>query len=210
MTKHETLAAALAAFQASLPAVHKGAKGQVPGKRDYKYADLADMSATVLPALAAQGLSWMTLPTMNDHSQFVLRYELLHESGQSRTGEYPLPTGTAWEVGSAISYGRRYCLSAVTGVAADEDDDGAMANGAGPARQRPQPVPAQDTADAARLELAALADSISIPRPVVAAEYAARMKTPLGDETDVKRIRTFLEQLKADPHTLIGMQGKAA
>lgn len=140
----DTLAAALSAFQASLPSVHKGATGQVPGKRSYKYADLADLSATVLPLLAAQGLSWMTMPTYDDSGRFVLQYELLHTSGESRTGAYPLPTGTAWEIGSALTYGRRYCLAAVTGVAADEDDDGAEAE---QSRTRPQnPL----TADLAR------------------------------------------------------------
>lgn len=143
----DTLAAALAAFQASLPAVHKGATGQVPGKRSYKYADLSDLSATVLPLLAAQGLSWMTMPTYDEAGRFVLRYELLHTSGESRTGTYPLPTGTAWEVGSALTYGRRYTLAAVTGVAADEDDDGAVAE---QSQARPQnPL----TADQARAAL---------------------------------------------------------
>jgi ribosomal protein S20 len=52
----------------------------------------------------------------------------LHTSGEKVSGEYPLPTGGSPQaLGSAITYARRYCLCAVTGVAADDDDDGAAA-----------------------------------------------------------------------------------
>ena len=186
-TTSSPLAAALAAFQASLPAVHKGAIGQVPGKRSYKYADLADLSATVLPLLAAQGLSWMTMPTYDDAGRFVLRYELLHTSGESRTGTYPLPTGTAWEIGSALTYGRRYCLAAVTGVAADEDDDGQAAE---QSRQKPeQPSPA----DAARAELKRVCKENKWDLAHVVGLYDGDLVT----ETNVDAITAFTKGLFA-------------
>lgn len=144
--EHNSLAAALAAFQAELPSVSKGATGQVPGKRTYKYADLADLSAAVLPLLGKHGLSWMTMPTFDEHGRFVLQYELLHTSGESRSGTYPLPPdGDAWKIGSALTYGRRYCLSAMTGVAADEDDDGAAVQGSSYNYSTARPPRAVDT-----------------------------------------------------------------
>lgn len=185
----DTLAAALAAFQASLPAVHKGATGQVPGKRSYKYADLSDLSATVLPLLAAQGLSWMTMPTYDDAGRFVLRYELLHTSGESRTGTYPLPTGTAWEVGSALTYGRRYTLAAVTGVAADEDDDGAVAE---QSQRRPQQV---DPADQARAVLKARCSKKGWDLNRIAGLYTSDHDGDLKSETDAERIVAFTASL---------------
>jgi hypothetical protein len=190
-TTHESLAAALAAFQADLPAVHKGATGQVPGKRAYKYADLSDLSAVVLPLLAKQGLSWMTLPTYDEHGRFVLQYELLHTSGEKRTGSYPLPTGTAWEVGSALTYGRRYTLSAVTGVAADEDDDGQAAQDARqqPAQKAPQPSPA----DAARAQLKAKCVENDWDLARVAGLYDGDLKA----ETDPAKITAFTQALFA-------------
>jgi ERF superfamily protein len=182
------LATALAAFQASLPSVHKGATGQVPGKRSYKYADLSDLSATVLPLLAKQGLSWMTMPTYDDAGRFVLQYELLHTSGEKRTGTYPLPTGTAWEIGSALTYGRRYCLAAVTGVAADEDDDGAAAE---QSRARPQTL----TADLARAQLKAqcLKNGWDLNRVV------ALYEGDLVNETNPDRIVAFTASLSRRP-----------
>ena len=57
----ETLFAALAAFQADLPKVGKGATAQYG-----KYADLADVSREVLPRLGALGLTFTARPTMVD------------------------------------------------------------------------------------------------------------------------------------------------
>lgn len=185
----DTLASALAAFQASLPAVQKGATGQVPGKRAYKYADLSDLSAVVLPLLAKQGLSWLTMPTFDDAGRFVLRYELLHTSGESRVGTYPLPTGTAWEVGSSLTYGRRYCLSAVTGVAADEDDDGQAAE------QARQPTPQPNPADVERASIKATCRKNGWDLNRVVALYDG----DLVAETDAAAIAAFAKGLPDRP-----------
>lgn len=129
------LASALAAVQAKLPEIRKGETAEVEGitkagrpfKYKYQYADLADISKAILPLLGANGLSWITRPTFNDAGRFVLAYELRHVSDQSITGEYPLPPpdkATPQELGSAITYARRYALCSVTGVAPETDDDG--------------------------------------------------------------------------------------
>lgn len=194
MTEHESLAAALAAFQAELPSVHKGATGQVPGKRTHRYADLADMSATVLPLLGRHGLSWMAMPTLNDAGVLVLRYELLHTSGQSRIGDFPLTGNTAWEIGSSLTYARRYCLSAVTGVAADDDDDGHAAQNA----QRPTPAARRDPADEARQRLRAACEENGWDLAVVATRYVDQhYPMSLRGETDHSRIDRFRESLFA-------------
>lgn len=125
-TKHDSISAAMAAFQAELPGV---GKDSVNPHFKSRYADLADMSKAILPVLAKHGLAFTTLPTLNKDGLFVLQYSLFHESGGSITGEYPLPSGgNEQQKGSAITYARRYCLGAVTGVAADEDDDGNAAS----------------------------------------------------------------------------------
>ncbi len=76
--------------------------------------------------LGEHGLAWVTRPTVVD-GRFVLAYELRHTSGEAITGEYPLTGGTPQEIGSAITYARRYCLCSVTGVAPESDDDDAQA-----------------------------------------------------------------------------------
>jgi hypothetical protein len=126
------LGGALAAFQAELPAVKKTktavVKTKTGGEYRYTYADLADVSAAVLPLLGKHGLSFSSRPMLSG-DRFVLAYTLLHESGDLLSGEYPLPaSGSAQELGSAITYARRYSLCSIVGVAAEEDDDGQAAS----------------------------------------------------------------------------------
>ena len=121
---------ALARFQAQLPQIGKGNTAQVrsdKGNYSYKYADLADVSEAVLPRLGALGLAFTARPTLID-GHFVLAYSLVHVSGDREDGIYMLPgSGTPQQIGSAITYARRYCLCAAVGVAPAEDDDDAAA-----------------------------------------------------------------------------------
>jgi len=114
--------------QTKLPTIAKHQTATVrseKGSYTYDYADLADVSEQILPLLGDAGLSWTCLPTLHD-GDFVLKYELLHVSGESKTGLYPLPkSGTPQAIGAAISYARRYALCAVTGVAPKGDDNDA-------------------------------------------------------------------------------------
>ena len=121
MNDHKTLTEALVAFQSELPDVSKG--GTNPAFKS-KYATLPDVTKAVFPVLTRHGLAFVTIPTETDHGP-ALRWELRHTSGEAITGEWGIPDGVkAQEVGSWITYGRRYCLSAVTGITPDEDDDG--------------------------------------------------------------------------------------
>jgi hypothetical protein len=137
MSDESQLAKALTAFHTELPKVGKGSTNPAFKSR---YADLADIVSVVLPALAKQGLAWITTPRVSDDG-FVLEYELRHTSGEAVKGSWPLPDpekATPQQMGSAVTYAKRYTLSAVTGIAPDEDDDGNAASkgpGAAP-RQR--------------------------------------------------------------------------
>ena len=108
---------ALAAFQAELPRVAKGNTADT-GSYSYAYADIEDVFGTVLPRLGKHGLAFTAVVTIRDDGQRVLDYALVHASGEERGGCYPLPgQATAQQMGSAITYARRYSLLAVTGVA---------------------------------------------------------------------------------------------
>jgi hypothetical protein len=147
-TEAPSLAAALAAVQRKLPDVRKAETAHVrsdKGNYSYRYATLPDITKAVLPLLGENGLAWVTRPTLVD-DRFVLVYELLHTSGEKISGEYPLPAnGSPQALGSAITYARRYCLCAVTGVAADDDDDGAAATVHH--ERQSHPAPAYDAHD---------------------------------------------------------------
>jgi hypothetical protein len=150
----ETLAAALSALQAKLPEVRKSETADVQtqkGSYSYRYAALATISAAVMPLMAEHGLSFIARPSFVD-GRYVLACTLLHTSGEREEAEYPLPVGgTPQAIGSAITYGRRYCLCAMTGVAPEADDDGAAAEAeaartAGTAQRQRPPVPPEPTA----------------------------------------------------------------
>jgi hypothetical protein len=123
------LAAALAKVQASMPTIPRNQTGQARGGR-YKYADLTAVSAKVMPLLGKNGLAFTARPTVTSDGRFVLAYSLIHESGERLDGEYPLQGGSAQQLGSEITYARRYSFCAVTGATAEDDDDGAGAEAA--------------------------------------------------------------------------------
>jgi hypothetical protein len=131
---------ALSQLQGELPKVTKAQEGKVEGESKasgkafsytYKYADLADVTAAVGPLLAKHGLSFFAAPTIDPASRghMILAWSLLHESGEERCGEWPLgPVNQKPQtLGSMVTYARRYCLGAATGIVAEEDDDGQRA-----------------------------------------------------------------------------------
>jgi hypothetical protein len=145
----KTLAEALVMLQAQLPEVAKTADAQYG-----KYADLTVVSRALLPLLASCGLSWTCCPTArNDGGRFVLDYALKHVSGEEISGLYPLPTtGSPQQIGSAITYARRYALCAVTGLAPGGDDDDGQAGEKGHAdAKRPRNVPDSQLAAEGRM-----------------------------------------------------------
>lgn len=130
------IAVALAAFQAELPKIGKENTAKVDSDRGrgytYQYADLSDISPEVLPKLAQHGLSWTCRPMLTHDGKFVLRYALMHTSGEVIEGDWPLPnpSSTSQVLGSAVTYARRYALGAVTGIAPGGEDDDGAAHGA--------------------------------------------------------------------------------
>lgn len=106
-----------------------------------KYADLTAVLDAIRKPLADNGLAITQTPEMRGEA-FCLVTRLCHSSGQWIAGEYPLPAqATPQQLGSALTYARRYSLSAIACIAADEDDDaeGARKEGQIATMQRPNP-----------------------------------------------------------------------
>jgi hypothetical protein len=89
------------------------------------YADLADVLNAVRPALNAEGIAVV---------QTVEAGELVTElrrNGETIRSSIPLNLDVKpQELGSQLSYLRRYALSAIAGVASESDDDGNAASAA--------------------------------------------------------------------------------
>lgn len=95
------------------------------------YADLATLWETARAALSDNGLAVIQSTEFDAGEMFVVTV-LLHESGEWVRGRYRLKPvkDDPQSVGSAITYARRYALSAMVGITSeDEDDDGNAATG---------------------------------------------------------------------------------
>lgn len=88
-----------------------------------RYADFGSVVEASRQALAANNLAVTQTPEIREGS-FVLVTTLMHTSGQWVSSEYPLPVGAKpQDLGSALTYARRYSYSSILCIAADEDDD---------------------------------------------------------------------------------------
>lgn len=117
------LLTSLAKFQQDCPVLHKGTKGY-----GYTYTELSDIVSTINPILHKHGLGFYQ---MLDGDRLVT--SIFHfESGHELKSSANLPQGVSLKgmnefqvMGSAITYFRRYCLSAALGLVTDKDVDAA-------------------------------------------------------------------------------------
>lgn len=116
----QTLSSALAKAQAEM---HNAPLNKVNPHFKSKYADLPAIRDAVIPALSKNGIAVTQTPTFRDGA-FVL-VTALRMGDEVIEAVYPLPINDKiQQQGSALTYARRYCLAAICGIAADEDDDG--------------------------------------------------------------------------------------
>lgn len=121
MDKSESIkeiAAALADFHNKVGRVVKDATN--PFFKS-KYASLENVIETIEKPLGECGLSWVQFP--NGDGLYTL---ITHKSGEwiGAIANLELKGHTPQDQGSAITYMRRYALSAALGLATEEDDDG--------------------------------------------------------------------------------------
>jgi ERF superfamily protein len=125
------LAAALAEAQADFPAIPRDRTVTVKTKSgatyQFSYAPLDTILANIRPAMKKNGLAF--LQSVNGEA---LTTTLIHKSGEWITSD-PLPIKVveagSQAMGSAITYAKRYALTALLGIVTEEDDDGAAADG---------------------------------------------------------------------------------
>jgi len=121
------IATALAKAQAELKAASKDAEN--PHFKS-KYADIASIIEALKP-LSKHGLAFAQFPETAEEG-IIVSTLLMHTSGQWLRTDVPIPVSKAdaQGYGSAITYGRRYGLQALCGLAADDDDGNAAAGAA--------------------------------------------------------------------------------
>jgi hypothetical protein len=156
-----------------------------------KYAPLANVVEATRKALALQKLSVVQSVDAAD-GKCLITTMLVHESGQWFKGTLPVPVAKmdAQGVGSASTYGRRYALSAMLGVAADDDDDGNAAS---------KPVQNQTTAvDPEELanRVDAIIDAADLESAKMAFAAVYKWASAAKDTDAQKHISTVWEEVK--------------
>ena len=123
--KIDKLAAALSKAQSEMKGAEK--KSENPFFNS-GYADLHTVIQSSFPSLTKYGLS-VIQGNESSPGEFFITTMLLHESGQWIKSKLKMPIEkvTAQSIGSTITYGRRYGLSAISGIA-QYDDDGNVAS----------------------------------------------------------------------------------
>jgi hypothetical protein len=187
-----TIAKALVKASAGMDGVRKNAIN--PAFRS-KYADLASVAEAVQPALQAAGIAVVQGASASyDDSGVLVTIEtmLLHESGEWVRNTLTLrptkhdPQG----VGSAITYGRRYGLQSLCGVAPEDDD----ANKASEPVEKPKATRATSSTPPADIQsgrmsaLVAAANNVGI---VDVRAWLAQQVTGCSDLADPKLKRAL-------------------
>lgn len=178
----DKIAPALAKAQAQL---EHAAKSSANPHFKSKYASLVEVVDTIRPVYAEHGLAILQ-GFVPDEDAVTMQTRILHSSGQwiEDAGlRLPIDKKNSQGVGSAITYGRRYALCAMSGVAPDDDDDGNAASVTPTkkpnavktaAKAAPKASDALVTPEqAAELEAAAIANGVD---PALAARQAKNTK----------------------------------
>ncbi len=129
------LITALALAQAQFPPIPKSKTGKVKGESkgtgkayefEYQYADISDVLVAVRPILSQNGLAILQLTEVDEANVMFVRTRLAHKSGQWIESSYPVCSINAdhQKMGGALTYARRYSLTSLIGVAAEDDLDG--------------------------------------------------------------------------------------
>lgn len=104
-----------------------------------KYADLGNVVDAIKPALGKNGLSFTQICHEAENAAKVETI-IMHQSGEWLSCgciSVPVSKNDAQGFGSALTYARRYSLSAAFGVAPEDDDGNAASKAAPAARQAP-------------------------------------------------------------------------
>lgn len=160
-----------------------------------QYADLAAIRDATIPVLSRHGLAIIQVVGLDDNAPVVFT-RLLHASGQWIEGDYPLPVSPMkpQEMGSAVTYAKRYSWAAMCGIAAEEDDDANTANASGATTQaRPKQAAPSD-----KFKRAEMKPQDEDPLKAIAKEWGAKIETAKAEDVlDEIQGHPDLEDIKA-------------
>ena len=156
------IAKALGQFQYMVGTVNKDA---INPFFKSKYASFENITTHIKDPLAKNKLTYSQFPDGDG-----LTTILMHESGEwiKATAKLTIKDMTPQGQGSAITYMKRYALSAALGIATDEDDDANIAS-APKVAAKPAPKPKEDARTLAEKDrIFTLLKHLDLPRATLA------------------------------------------
>jgi len=184
------------------------------GSYTFEYADLASIMDIIRPVFLKNRLA-LVQPVSSDGQTVIVTTKIIHASGEviqetTMSGKVP---GRIQDLGGLITYLRRYALSSLVGIAADEDDDGNQysdqprkVEARQPARQAPPQAKTQPAEPGGKKavskeeilkELHLHAAAVTLPMPALEEFIMNKMSKTL-DELTVPQIANILGRLN-DP-----------
>lgn len=163
------------------------------GSYKYKYADLATAAKQARDVLGRHGLGVHQEAHGDTLGAVRVTTTVWHTSGQWIAAD-PLvmpAKGGPQDVGSAISYARRYALMAFLGLATD-DDDGAGAQRA--AQEAAKPHPLSDRVTDTQRRMKRLTDTAKDALKAWADGRSLSASALLGDEKWLEYVEEWLDQ----------------
>lgn len=149
-----------------------------------KFSSLRAVSDAVRPALAANGLAYhQTIVTDDGGAAWVVTF-VYGADGSIELARVPVTVqSNPQQMGSALTYAKRYCLQAAFGLVGEEDDDGEAASAqksrkasGGTGGRKPAQKAADGPTDAEKAELAQIAEQYGDKRDVWNAYQANGME----------------------------------
>lgn len=195
MTDIAKLAAALSKAQGEMKTAVKDSTN--PHFKS-KYATLASIWDACREALSNNELSVTQYPDMTEGGQTVLRTILMHSSGESISGMMPFNAPehvTAQQLGSLMTYFRRYSLAAIVGVAPDDDDDGNAAQTVG--GQAPVKRTLSERAEGFKDKISLSADPVTLDQVISKGAILMNELSKQDKETH-KRLVEFIEKRREE------------
>jgi hypothetical protein len=138
VNKSESIKELAAALAKAQPQIEGAAKDKANPAFRSKYADLSSVSEAIAAPLKANGLSFVQVSHDRENAA-AIETIILHSSGEwmgCGIVSVPVTKHDAHGFGSALTYARRYSLSAAFGVVPEDDDGNAAAKSAPHAASR--------------------------------------------------------------------------
>jgi hypothetical protein len=200
------LAAALVQFQGQVKTIPKNRTAKIPtktgGSYSYKYADLADTWEVIREPLKDNGLAVLQMLSGGQTGWMGITTTVVHTSGATHgaTVDINIAGRSPQEVGSQITYYKRYTLSAALGLDTDEDNDAAGVAAAGTpepeeVEETPEQAEARAQANEARGELVMKLEPFGFTRDKLQQRFWNDYKKNLLSINDPALIRQFGENL---------------